>query len=255
LYFPSRSINALAIQSIDEYAFNPRQADNDHFEDIKNSIKEIGLQQRFSVVRNPETKRYTLIKGGNTRLLAFKSLYRETGDTKFASINCIVEAWEGELNRTQAVIAHLIENEARGELILVDKAKALIELEQDFRKNLNDEKDSDQWSESFSFGRRKDNYKKTSVFVNYLKDNGYSVSEKQLGLFRFTTNKLTGNLDHFLNQGMGAPQIIKIRAVYNNLKSIVKESEVNDYHSLDEDFSDALKKYNKTRKIKNHIHG
>ncbi|CAB5494608.1 hypothetical protein AZO1586R_92, partial [Bathymodiolus azoricus thioautotrophic gill symbiont] len=57
-------------------------------------------------------------------------------------------AWEGELNRTQAVIAHLIENEARGELILVDKAKALIELEQDFRKNLNDEKDSEESSES-----------------------------------------------------------------------------------------------------------
>ncbi|CAB5507980.1 hypothetical protein AZO1586I_2255, partial [Bathymodiolus thermophilus thioautotrophic gill symbiont] len=74
-------IRKIPIQSIDEYAFNPRQADNDHFEDIKNSIKEIGLQQRFSVVRNPETKRYTLIKGGNTRLLAFKSLYRETGDT------------------------------------------------------------------------------------------------------------------------------------------------------------------------------
>jgi hypothetical protein len=44
----------------------------------------------------------------------------------------------------------LIENEARGELILVDKAKALIELEQDFRKNLNDEKDSEDSSESFS---------------------------------------------------------------------------------------------------------
>jgi hypothetical protein len=123
----------------------------------------------------------------------------------------------------------LIENEARGELILVDKAKALIELEQDFRKNLNDEKDSEESSESFSFDRRKDNYKKTSIFVNYLKDNGYSVSEGQLGLFRFTANKLTGNLDRFLNQGMGSPQIIKIRAVYNNLKSIVKESEFNDY--------------------------
>ncbi len=90
--------------------------------------------------------------------------------------------------------------------------------------------------------------KQTKPFVDYLKDNGYSVSEGQLGLFRFTANKLTGNLDHFLNQGMGSPQIIKIRAVYNNLKSIVKESELNDYHSLDEDFSDALKKYNKTRK-------
>ena len=239
-------IRKIPIQSIDEYAFNPRQADNDHFEDIKNSIKEIGLQQRFSVVRNPETKRYTLIKGGNTRLLAFKSLYRETGDTKFASINCIVEAWEGELNRTQAVIAHLIENEARGELILVDKAKALIDLERNFRSDLGSEKESKESLDS----KKGNNYKikQTKAFVDYLKDNGYSVSEGQLGLFRFTANKLTGNLDRFLNQGMGSPQIIKIRAVYNNLKSIVKESEFNDYHSLDEDFSDALKKYNKTRK-------
>jgi hypothetical protein len=55
--------------------------------------QEIGLQQRFSVVKNPETGRYTLIKGGNTRLLAFKALYRETSDTKFAAIDCIVEAF------------------------------------------------------------------------------------------------------------------------------------------------------------------
>jgi hypothetical protein len=54
----------------------------------------------------------------------------------------------------------------------------------------------------------------------------------------YIINKLTGNLDHFLNQGMGSPQIIKIRSVYNNLKSIVKDSEVDDYHSLDEDFFD-----------------
>jgi hypothetical protein len=71
-------IRRIPVQSIDEYAFNPRQANNNHFDDIKNSIKEIGLQQRFSVVKNPETGRYTLIKGGNTRLLAFKALYRET---------------------------------------------------------------------------------------------------------------------------------------------------------------------------------
>ena len=239
-------IRRIPVQSIDEYAFNPRQANNNHFDDIKNSIKEIGLQQRFSVVKNPETGRYTLIKGGNTRLLAFKALYRETSDTKFAAIDCIVEAWEGELNRTQAVIAHLIENEARGELILVDKAKALIELERNFRSDLSSEKESEESSDS----KKGSNYKtkQTKPFVDYLKNNGYSVSEGQLGLFRFTANKLTGNLDHFLNQGMGSPQIIKIRSVYNNLKSIVKDSEVDDYHSLDEDFFDALKKYNKTRK-------
>lgn len=238
-------IRSIPIHSIDEYAFNPRQADNDHFEAIKESIKEIGLQQIFSVVKNPETKRYTLIKGGNTRLLAFKSLYRETGDTKFSSIDCIVEPWNGELNKTQAVIAHLVENEARGELILVDKAKALIELEQDYKNN---------GIKSLTTGQTKlensNIHTTTQEFVEYLKYNGYSVSEKQLGLFRFTATKLTGNLDNFLNQGMGSPQIIKIRSVYNNFKRIVKEAEIKDYSldALDNNFSQGLKKYNKTRK-------
>jgi hypothetical protein len=99
----------------------------------------------------------------------------------------------------------------------VDKAKALIELERSFRSDLSSEKDSEDSSESFSVDHRKDNYKKTSIFVDYLKNNGYSVSEGQLGLFRFTANKLIGNLDHFLNQGMGSPQIIKIRSVYKTL--------------------------------------
>jgi hypothetical protein len=67
------------------------------------------------------------------------------------------------------VIAHLIENEARGELILVDKAKALIELERSFRSDLSSEKDSEDSSESFSVDHRKDNYKKTSIFVDYIK--------------------------------------------------------------------------------------
>jgi hypothetical protein len=47
---------------------------------------------------------------------------------------------------------------------------------------------SEDSSESFSVDHRKDNYKKTSIFVNYLKDNGYSISEGQLGLFRFTAS-------------------------------------------------------------------
>ena len=50
-------------------------------------------------------------------------------------------------------------------------------LSQDFTIKAFDEKDSDYWSESFSLDHRKDNYKKTSVVVNYLKDNGYSATE------------------------------------------------------------------------------
>ncbi len=237
-------IRGIPIHNIDEYAFNPRQADNDHFEAIKESIQKVGLQQRFSVVRNPETKRYTLIKGGNTRLLVFKELYRETGDIKFSVIDCIVEPWNGELNRTQAVIAHLIENEARGELILVDKAKALIELEREYKnKGIESLRSPQTKSGNANISTT------TQEFVEYLKDNGYSVGETQLSLFRFTAIKLVGNLDRFLNQGLGSPQIIKIRAVYNNLKRIIKDAGIEDYsnESLDHDFFDGLKKYNKTR--------
>lgn len=244
-------IKSIAVHNIDEYAFNPRQADNDHFEAIKGSIQKVGLQQRFSVVRNPTTKRYTLIKGGNTRLLAFKELYRATGDVKFSSIDCIVEPWNGELNKTQAVIAHLIENEARGELILVDKAKALIELEREFFNQLHQNKDKTTSEESSEVVLSKYNPKNptTRLFLEHLQDSGYSVSEGQLGLFRFTAIKLVGNLDRFLNQGLGSPQIIKIRAVYNNLKRLVKETQDQDdgNETLDHDFFDGLKKYNKTR--------
>lgn len=237
-------IKSIPIHSIDEYQFNPRQADNNHFAEIKESIQSVGLQQRFSITRDPETKRYTLVKGGNTRLRAYKELYRETGDTKFSVIDCIVEPWNGELNKTQAVIAHLIENEARGELMLVDKARALIELEGEFKANLNNKKESDHSSDS-----QDNNYKtkQTVVFIEYLKNNGYSVSEKQLGLFRFTATRLTGHLDNFLNQGMGSPQIIKIRSVYNNLKHLAKDKEYQ-FNDIDHYFSESLKKYNKTKK-------
>jgi len=127
----------------------------------------------------------------------------------------------------------------------VDKATALIELEWEYKNN---------GIKGLTSGQTKsDNsniHTTTQEFVGYLKENGYSVSEKQLGLFRFTATKLTGNLDQFLNQGMGSPQIIKIRSVYNSLKRIVKEHNIEDYTSalLDADFARALKKYNKNKK-------
>jgi ParB family protein of integrating conjugative element (PFGI_1 class) len=118
-------VMSIYVYDIDESKFNPRKANNNHFQEIKQSIKDIGLQQLFSVSRNPKTKQYTLIKGGNTRLRAYKELWRETGETKYENIECVVEPWSDELNKTQVVISHLIENEARGDLTLVDKAKAL----------------------------------------------------------------------------------------------------------------------------------
>ncbi len=46
---------------------------------------------------------------------------------------------------------------------------------------------------------------------------------------------------------MGSPQVIKIRAVYNNLKRILKENDNTDGCFIDDVFSKTLKKYNKTK--------
>ncbi len=268
-------IKTIPVNQIDQYSFNPRKVDNNLFKEIKQSIQEIGLQQMFSVVRNPDTKRYILNKGGNTRLKVIKQLFQETKEDRFGAIQCVVEPWDGEINKTQAVIAHLVENETRGELILVDKAKALVELEKEFKKESEESLDSSnnyktkhtkkECKESLHSSNNyktkhtkkeckeslhsSNNYKTkhTKPFLEYLASNGYPVSKAQLSVFRFTASKLVGNLDYFLNQGLGSPQIIKIRGVYNNLKRLIKDTSYDD-QSLDKDFSAALKKYNKTKK-------
>ncbi len=232
-------IKNIDINDIDEYQFNPRTSVNRRFNDIKESIAQIGLSQLFSVAKNPKTNRYILTKGGNTRLRAIIELYKETSDNKYTTIACVVEPWdENKINKTQIVIQHLIENEARGELILVDKAKAICDLELDFMS-----------IHSTDIKSSKHN-PKTQLFLEFLSNNGYNISEGLLSLFRFTVTKLVGNLDHHLNKGLGSPQIVKIRSIHSNyLRLIKKHSPTNfDVVGYEEKFSQALQQY-KSKKI------
>lgn len=231
-------IKKIDVREIDEYAFNPRRIKNNNFEEIKQSIKDIGLQQMFTVSINPKTNRYTITKGGNTRLKVFKELWNDTGNEDYLYIPCVVEEWDEETNKTKVVISHLIENEARGELFLVDKAKALLDLELEFRAKI-DGKKSPQTLRTFD-------HKKTKLFLEYLKDNGYSVGETSLLIFRFTATKLAGNLDYYLEQGLGSPNIIKIRSVYNNAKKICVKNKKSE-EDFEAKFKVALKKYNRKK--------
>jgi hypothetical protein len=56
----------------------------------------------------------------------------------------------------------------------------LLRLERNFRSDLSSEKESEESSDS----KKGSNYKtkQTKPFVDYLKNNGYSVSEGQLGI-------------------------------------------------------------------------
>ena len=64
-------------------------------------------------------------EGGNTVLHILKELCAETHDPRFYSVHCLFEPWKSE---SEILIAHLVENDARGNLILIDRARALHEL-------------------------------------------------------------------------------------------------------------------------------
>ncbi|MGH8612391.1 MAG: hypothetical protein ACREYF_10200 [Gammaproteobacteria bacterium] len=64
-------------------------------------------------------------EGGNTVLQILKELHAETGDLHFQTIHCLFEPWVSE---SATLIAHLVENDARGELFFIDRARAVHEL-------------------------------------------------------------------------------------------------------------------------------
>ena len=80
----------LSVNDIDFFDKNPRrQHDEELYGQIKASIRASGVQHPVHVTRRPDSGKYILAQGGNTRLKIVKELYEETGDARFASIPCI----------------------------------------------------------------------------------------------------------------------------------------------------------------------
>ena len=257
----------VAIHDIDEYKYNPRAIDNEAFDDLKESIRVNGLLSPPSLMLNPETKRYELFNGGNTRLKALKQLYRETGEGRFEITNFTIHPWIDD--DATKIVQHLIENEVRGKLYHVDKAKTIANLEAIFKQQLADQNTENDKSsvlpESKAKGAqgkalkaekdcadsaqslRAENYGTRSEFLDFLHDKGYTgVAEQSLSTCRFTNRYLIGVIDYHLSQGMGTPRIIQIRSVYNNLKRYIKNKELDDFNEvqLEAMFKQGLGKYN-----------
>jgi ParB family protein of integrating conjugative element (PFGI_1 class) len=116
----------VAVDEIEVYDHNPRQLANDKYEEIKASIRASGMDQTLTITRRPGAPRYMIAAGGNTRLQAVKALWKETGDERFDSIHCLYRPWAGD---TDTLVAHLKENDVRGDLSFIDRARGLSQLQ------------------------------------------------------------------------------------------------------------------------------
>lgn len=179
----------LTIDQIEAYDRNPRRTINPRYHDIKLAIRAAGkLNTALSVTRRPGATLYMVESGGNTRLQILKELWQETKDERYYKTDCLIVPWQSE---SHVLSAHLIENELRGEMTLIDKALALkdlkVQLENESGKTLS-----------------------RNEFSKKLALSGYPVSPRQLTRFNYAADFLASLIPMALEAGLGVRAIDKI---------------------------------------------
>ncbi len=185
----------LPIDRIQEYDHNPRRERNEAYDRIKVSLLSRGFAGVLPITRRPGDSNYMAAEGGNTVLHILKELYAETKDPKFHTIQCLFEPWVSE---SEILIAHLIENDARGELIFIDRARAVHELrallEQETRQPLS--------------GRQ---------LAMALREKGYVIDQPTISKMDYAVQRLLPVIPVALRAGLGRDQVERIRKLENLL--------------------------------------
>ena len=182
----------LQIDQIQPYEHNPRHGQNPEYDRIKDSIRSNGLDQALVITQRPEATNYIVHSGGNTRLIVLKKLYEETGDSQFSQVQCLFKPWSCE---SDVLLAHLRENDIRGSLTFIDKARAVFEARQLIEEELGVDEIS-----------RKD------LVIN-LRSNGYSISRSAISHMTYAVQVLLPLIPQALDVGMGKHQVERIRAL------------------------------------------
>lgn len=179
----------LPIGEIELYDHNPRHLRNDKYTELKDSIRAQGLRQPLVVTRRPGAERYMLRYGGNTRLTILRELHTETDADAFATAPCLFEPWTTE---TDVLVGHLVENETRGELVFIDKARALRAVRQMIE---------DETGQSVSMRQ----------LADILRDKGYRISAPIISYCEYATSVLAEAIPQALDAGIGRPQVQRLR--------------------------------------------
>ena len=120
----------LPLAAIRPYIERPRQRPNPAYERLKASIRTHGLLQPLVVTHLPNQPHFTLYAGGNTRLAILQALWDETGDARFARVDCHYRAYTDAFTLR---MAHLVSHEVQGSLLFIDRAMSLDALWQTLR--------------------------------------------------------------------------------------------------------------------------
>lgn len=178
----------LNLEQLRPYDRNPRTQRNPKYEEIKASIRAVGLKQKLTVTQRPGDDRYMISDGGNTRLSILNELYEETGDERFYIQDCHFIPWQSEIN---VLAGHLAENDNRGGLSWVERARGIYAAKTMIEEDL---------GESISQRR----------LTEQLRELGYTVSQSNISKMLYTIDYFLPTIPMTLDSGMGRPQIEKL---------------------------------------------
>ena len=202
---------------------DPRQSPNSEYARIKASIQAQGLDQPLVVTRQPGAEQYLIAAGGNTRLKILRELFQQTGDPRFARIPCVLKPWRGE---SEVMLAHLRENDLRGGLTFLDKARAVCEVRNLF--------ESEQGQVTLTQG----------ALVSLLREKGYALSQASLSQMEYAVEVLAARLPTALREGLAHREVIQIRTFESAARALWNDRvTVESTESFDEIFTALCRRY------------
>ncbi|MCW2097904.1 UNVERIFIED_ORG: ParB family protein of integrating conjugative element (PFGI_1 class) [Pseudomonas psychrophila] len=181
----------LSLDEVLPYDTNPRTTRNPKYDEIKQSIRQRGLDTPPPITRKPGEDKYRIRNGGNTRLAILNELHRETGDEKFFKFHCLFRPWDAVRGEIISLTGHLAENDLQGQLkfieraVGVDKARELYEAE------------SGQALSQRELARR-------------LAADGYPVSQPHISRMQDTIRYLLPAVPTLLYSGLGFDRVTKL---------------------------------------------
>ncbi|MCF6236939.1 MAG: ParB N-terminal domain-containing protein [Gammaproteobacteria bacterium] len=181
---------AVTLDQLVPYNNNPRQSRNPKFDEIKESIRNRGLDQPPKITRRHASDKNFMIKsGGNTRLEILRELYEETDDERFYRIECQFEPW---INEIDTMAGHMAENEQRGDLLFIEKASAAIKMRQLFEAE-----------EPGTLSGRE--------LAKKITMSGWTLGSQNLTRYEYAANTLLPFIPVALWAGAGRPVITRLR--------------------------------------------
>ncbi len=212
----------MPLSDLQPYEHNPRHGSNAEYQRIKASIRSQGLDQPLVVTQRPGDKHYVPLVGGNTRLKVLQELYQETRDERFGTVNCVYRPWTDE---SHVLLAHLRENELRGNLIFIDKALAVLDLKAIL--------ESESRERQITLRR----------LAKIMTHRGLSISHGMISRMVYAAERLLPLIPLALNAGLGRPQVQKIHALENAFLELWQRHALGSETECAETFSALCQRY------------